>query len=292
MNILITGANGMLGEKCTELLAQTHNVFAGDIVDNLCYSDSIPYRKVDITNKVDVHDFIMETKPDAVVNCAAYTNVDGAEKDRERAWDVNVEGVKNIISAISPQGSYIIHISTDYVFDGSKGPYKEDDGPTPINYYGETKLASEKVIESSQNPWTILRTNVLFGDSHFKEASFVQWVIEKMKKREVIHVVNDQFGNPTWVNGMAQAIAMVIEKRAKGIYNYGGLDYVNRFEFALEIAASFSLDPTLIKPILTRSLDQVAERPYKAGLVNDKIKKDLGVKLYTITESLRSMKGT
>ncbi|RKY56113.1 MAG: dTDP-4-dehydrorhamnose reductase [Candidatus Neomarinimicrobiota bacterium] len=290
MNILITGANGMLGEKCVELLSHSHSVIASDLGEKLLCSSSVPYRMIDITDEEAIISCIRELKPDVVLNCAAYTDVDGAEKFKDLAWNVNVEGVKNLVSAINPIGSHLIHISSDYVFDGSNGPYTEEDETNPINYYGETKLASEKLLETLEVSWTIIRTNVLFGNSHFQEASFVHWVVKKIRNHEKIRVVNDQFGNPTWIDGLAQAIEVIIDKKAYGLYHYGGLDYVNRFEFALEIAAIFSLDPTFVRVTTTRALGQSARRPYKAGLISDKIEKELDVKIFTIKEALNAMK--
>ena len=189
-------------------------------------------------------------------------------------------------------GAHLIHISTDYVFDGTSGPYRETDITKPVNYYGETKLASEELIAKGQLHATLLRTNVLFGNSVNQESSFVHWVIEKLRKREKIKVVNDQFGNPTWARGLAETIAKIIETGTPGLYHYGGDNYINRFEFALEIAAVFELDPTLILPCTTRALGQKAERPFKAGLVSEKIKSDLNVKIYGIKEALTVMKGS
>ncbi|PIS28932.1 MAG: dTDP-4-dehydrorhamnose reductase [Candidatus Marinimicrobia bacterium CG08_land_8_20_14_0_20_45_22] len=292
MRILITGANGMLGEKCTDILAEKHKLLATDLADKLTYSNTIPYMPLDITNGEDVKRVISEFQPELILNCAAYTNVDGAEKNRELAHRVNVDGVKNILIALTGTDAKIIHISTDYVFDGTRGPYHESDTPKPINYYGMTKLLSEEAIRHSSIPWTIIRTNVLFGDSNFQEASFVSWVLNKITNRETIRVVNDQFGNPTWADGLAMAIDKVIDKQILGLYHYAGSDYINRFEFALEIASIYSLDPTFIRPITTRTLGQLAPRPFKAGLITDLIRKEIDVKIFSIKEALTIMKGT
>lgn len=292
MKILITGANGMLGEKCTEILVKKHELIATDLSDKLLFSNTIPYYSLDITDASAVTELIQQFKPELVLNCAAFTNVDEAEKNKELAWKVNVEGVNHILFALKSVVGEIIHISTDYVFDGYKGPYREIDETKPINYYGQTKLASELAIKASTVPWTIVRTNVLFGNSKYQGASFVSWVINKVSNQQVIHVVNDQYGNPTWADGLAMAIEKIIHKNCHGLYHYAGLDYINRFEFALEIASIFSLDPTLICPITTRALGQIAPRPFKAGLVSDLIKKEVGVKLFSIKEALTAMKGS
>jgi len=290
MNILITGANGMLGEKCFHILSDKFSVIATDLGEKCLYSDDAAYTRLDITEEKSVIEFIRELKPDAVVNCAAYTDVDGAEKSREIAWNVNVKGVENLVKAIEPIGAHLIHISTDYIFDGVNGPYSENDPPSPINYYGLTKYEGEKIVQVSNIPWTIVRTNVLFGNSKYQQASFVSWVIRKVSNREVIHVVNDQYGNPTWANALAEAISAILEKKALGLYHYGGKDYINRFSFALEIVAVFDLDPKFVKPTTTKALNQVARRPYRGGLAVEKIKSELGVRIYSIREALEAMK--
>ena len=290
MKILITGANGMLGEKCTRLLATKHRVLATDLHDKLIYKLTTDYRKMDITKPEEIENIIGEFQPDWVINCAAYTNVDGAETDRETAWQVNAVGPMNLVAALRKSNTPIIQISTDYIFDGVNGPYRENDPVKPINYYGETKLAGERAVLESGLPATVFRTNVLFGSSTNQEASFVYWVVNKLSHREPINVVNDQFGNPTWADGLAQVIEMAIERGINGLYHYGGADYINRLEFALQIAAVFELDPTLIRAVSTRSLNQKAPRPFRAGLICEKIQSEFGIHLYSVKEALTNMK--
>lgn len=292
MKILITGANGMLGEECTNLFSGLYQVTACDLQNRLLYSSPVRYEPLDVTNSLMVKEVINRHRPDIVINCAAYTDVDGAEKNREEVWNVNVKGVQYLVESLSPIPGAVIQISTDYIFDGTTGPYGEEQTPQPLNYYGQTKLESEKILQNSTIPWTILRTNVLFGNTTTQQASFVRWVIEKLSHYETINVVNDQYGNPTWSYALANAIARVIETGKHGLYHYAGLDYLNRFQFALKIAGIYELDPTLIKPITTRKLRQLAPRPFKAGLACGKIARELQVKFYTIKEALTQMKGT
>ena len=290
MKICITGANGMLGEKCATMLSERYSVCASDIGDSLLYPIAIPYLQLDISDYNAMKRLIKKVNPDVIINCAAYTDVDGAEEHRESAWKVNVEGIENIVKAAEPLKSHIIHISTDYVFDGVNGPYSEEDEPKPINYYGETKLASEKVLEEYPFNWTIIRTNIIYGNSYNQKASFVNWVINKLQNNDKINIVNDQFGNPTWADGLAMAINKIIEKQASGIYHYGGADYLNRFEFTLKITDAYNLNNKNISKITTRSLGQLAKRPYKAVLISEKIANELGAKLFTIQEALNAIK--
>ncbi|MCD6440298.1 MAG: dTDP-4-dehydrorhamnose reductase [Candidatus Marinimicrobia bacterium] len=292
MTILITGANGMLGEECTKLLSGKYSVVATDIHDSLSMpDDSIIYEHLDITNENRVHEIVKRIQPDVVLNCAAYTDVDGAERENESAWTVNVGGVQHIVNALKKFGGAIIHISTDYVFDGTAGPYGEDNKPNPVNYYGKTKLESEKVLTDSQLHWTIIRTNILFGNTSRQQASFVRWVIEKLSRFENISIVNDQFGNPTWSYGLAQAIYKIIESGKHGLYHYAGKDYINRFEFGLKIAGIYGLDPTLIRKTTTRALNQPANRPFKSGLTCERIEHELAVTIYSVNEALTAMRG-
>ena len=290
MRILITGANGMLGEKCSLKMSEKHEVFASDVQEDLQFKCPIPYTKIDLTEPKQIKAVIEKFEPEAIINCAAYTDVDGSEDNQELARAINVQGVQNLIDAAKPYNAHIVHISTDYVFDGSSGPYEEDDEINPINFYGKTKFESEKVLVESGLPVTIIRTNVLFGNSQSKAANFVNWVVENLRNGETIKFVNDQFGNPTWVNGLAEVAQKVIEQELEGIFHYGGEDYLSRFEFALEIADVFSLDNKLIEKVTTRALNQKAERPYKAGLISDKLKNSLDIKLYSIKDALKHMK--
>ena len=291
MHIMITGANGMLGEECVRNLSEKHEVFACDLHDTLQYDGSVDYAPLNVMDSQEVYRIIKEVQPELVVNCAAYTNVDGSERDHKTAWAINAGGVRYLIDEMSKIGARLIQISTDYVFDGTEGPYTEDAEVNPINYYGQSKLDAEKIIRDSEIPATIIRTNVLYGNTTLQKASFVRWVVEKLSHFESISVVNDQFGNPTWSFGLAEAIARVIETDTTGLYHYGGKDYINRFEFALKIAQVHDLDPMLIRKTSTRALNQIAPRPYKAGLVCKKIVNELNVKLYSINESLNHMKG-
>lgn len=281
----------MLGEECVKLLSRQHDIIATDQQDGLTYKSAVMYQILDITDRQAIARITEKYQPETVINCAAFTDVDGSEIQRESAWKVNAGGVENLIAVLRDTPCRLIHISTDYVFDGTAGPYSEEQTPKPINYYGQTKLDSEKMIENSNLPWTIIRTNVLFGNTTMQKASFVRWVIEKLSRFETISVVNDQYGNPTWSYGLAEAIAKIIENDVRGLYHYAGEDYLNRFEFALKIAEIYGLNPLLIRKTSTRSLHQIAPRPFKAGLICDKIRKVLDVPFYSISESLTRMKG-
>ena len=212
------------------------------------------------------------------------------ESNKELAWNNNVKATENILDSIRGTKCKIIFISTDYVFDGFSGPYSENDQPNPINYYGKTKLAAENIIRGSGQPWVIIRTNVLYGNSFINKASFVKWVIDSLSQKKKISVVDDQFGNPTWTGALSEAIKLSMIMNVNEILNYGGSEFISRFEFAKKIAKIFGLNSSLISPIKTRDLNQIAKRPLKSGLVTSKIENILGVRTFGLDYCLSKMR--
>ena len=176
------------------------------------------------------------------------------------------------------------------MFDGYNGPYSEDDNTNPLSIYGKTKLEAENILQESRINWCILRTNVLFDYYINTEASFIKWIIDSLKSNKSINVVDDQWNNPTWTQNLAEIIELVINKNVTGLYNYGGADYLNRFEFAQIIADIFNLDKTLISPISTKSLNQAAPRPLKGGLKIAKIEQEFDVQCIDLKTSLSMIK--
>lgn len=290
MEILITGVNGMLGSAIAAQLLDKHKIIGSDIQDSCQKVANIQYYQCDIADDSQINRLAKHVAPKIIINCAAYTNVDGCEVDPDNARKINVDGLINIIEIGRQHDSQIIQISTDYVFDGTNGPYTEYDQTNPVNKYGETKLEAEIALIQSNLIWTIIRSNVLFSTNLNEPASFVSWVYQKLSGNEKINVVNDQYCNPTSVHHLALAIEKVIEKDAHGIYHYSGKDYLNRFEFALQIADTFNLDNRLINKTTTRALQQKAPRPYKAGLKTDKIEDELHIQTYGLKETLQSIK--
>ena len=289
--ILIVGSNGMLGQRLTEYYRKKENVELHlASAEDFSYFDGIEYTQLDIRDKSAVKALIMNFFPDTVINTAAYTNVDGCETNKKLAWEINVEGVKNL--ALYSQGidAHIIHLSTDYVFDGKNGPYSEEDKPNPISYYGRTKLASENVLKASGARFTVVRTNVLFGPAKFGRPDFVKWVVSSLREKKQIKIVTDQFGNPTYLDDLTNGIAAIETLDAEGLYNIGGRDFLTRFEFTEEIADFFDLDKSLIIPITTAELNQAARRPLKSGLLTYKAERELAYNPRSIKKALAEMK--
>jgi len=289
--ILITGSNGMLGQRAVQFYSSNKNIeLLATSVEEKSFVDSVEYISSDIKNRDSIKKVIHDYCPDFIVHTAAFTNVDLSEKLREDAWKINVKGVEYIAEAARAIDAHIIHISTDYIFDGKNGPYDENAIPDPIGYYGRTKLASENTLKISGTFFTILRTNVLYGIALNSRPDFVRWVINSLKNNETIRIVKDQINNPTFIDDLVQGINKIIEFRKTGVYNIGGKEFLSRYDFTNRIADYFNLSKKLITPITTDELKQPARRPLKSGLLILKAETELGYKPHTITESLAAMK--
>jgi len=263
--VLITGGDGQLGSTLGKYLMKYYDVF------NTSYS-SID-NPLDVTDKKMLDAAIPRIKPDYLINCAAFTNVDGNEVDKKRAYSVNVDGIKNIIAA-TDKTIKIIQISSDYIFDGKRESYKEEDPPNPLNYYGKVKLESENILRSSNRNFLIFRPSVIYNNSH---QNFYTWVYESLLNNKKIKVVTDQISNPTWTWSLSEAICKSMINNLDGIFHYAGNDIVSRYEFALKIADIFSFNSDYITPIVTSDLRQVATRPLKSTLDSSKINKILKI---------------
>lgn len=287
--VLVVGSNGLLGQKMTELLLRgsPHSVILSSVEARPAVSyQSAEYLHLDITSRKDVRQAFAATEPDVVINCAAMTSVDVCETEREAAWKTNVGGVENLAESARSHGTTIIHVSTDYVFDGKSGPYSEEDRPNPLSYYGKSKLASENVLRTAGIPYLIARTMVLYGFAPGVKPNFVLWLLQCLEQETRVRIVDDQVGNPTFVDDLAYGLLRAIELGRTGVYHLAGRELVTRYEFALRVARAFGYDPGLIAPIKTASLRQPAPRPLKSGLLTLKAEVELGYRPLSIEESL------
>jgi len=289
--ILITGSNGMLGQRAVQFYSSKENVeLLATSVEEKSVVNSVEYISSDIKNRDEIKKVIHDYYPDFIIHTAAFTNVDLSEKLREDAWKINVKGVEYIAEAARAIDAHIIHISTDYIFDGKDGPYSENAKPNPVGYYGRTKLASENALKISGTFFTILRTNVLYGIAPNSRPDFVRWVVNSLRKKENIRIVKDQINNPSFIDDLVQGINKIIEFRKTGTYNIGGQEFLSRYDFTLKIADFFKLDKSLIAAITTEELKQPARRPLNSGLIILKAETELGYKPHSIIESLAAMK--
>jgi dTDP-4-dehydrorhamnose reductase len=221
--------------------------------------------QMDLTESVDL---IRSLKPHYIVLTAAMTNVDGCEKDRQGAWKANALGPKCVASAARDIGAKLIYVSTDYVFDGERGMYKEDDQTTPINYYGESKLAGERFVLEICPDSVIARTSVLYGQNPVRQ-NFVTWAANEMKNGNRLNIVSDQYTSPTLSSNLADMILSIRDET--GVFHACGSERINRYDFSIEIARSFCLDESLINPITSDQLDWKARRPRDSSLDTSKV---------------------
>ncbi len=291
--ILICGSNGLLGQRlalslCTQtqyevLNTSHHRSFAFD-------RRLFDYTQLDIRNKGDTKSLISSFQPDVILNAAAATNVDWCESHREEAWNVNVVGVENLIEAAKKVGARLVHTSTDYVFDGRSGPYGEQDRPSPLSYYGKSKLAGENAIRVSGIPHAIVRTIVLFGYGLDVHENFALWVIKNLRLKRRIPCATDMVGNPTFVSDLSYAMTRIFELERSGLYHVCGPERLSRFAFAQKIARAFELDSSLIDPVSAAELGQAAHRPLESGFITLKAETELGYKPLALDQALQMMK--
>lgn len=291
--ILITGSNGLLGQKLTVLLSRGSDyelLLTSKHESSVFEEEELQYRQLDITNRNDVRRVVDDFQPDVIINTAAITNVDQCETVRQLAWNVNVKGVENLAIAAKFVGAKIIQLSTDYVFDGKNGPYDEEARPNPLSYYGRTKLASENVLRMSEIPFTIVRTMVLYGVAPRIKVNFVLWLIHELELGKPVRVVDDQFCNPTLADDLAYAILKIIAFEREGIYHIAGAELLSRYEFAVKLAKHFGLEKKLITPVKTITLKQTAPRPLRSGFITLKAETQLGIKMSNVEQGLMIVK--
>lgn len=253
MKVLITGSNGMLGHDLIDVLDGKHELI------------KTTSKSLDITDKDKVKEYIVNENPDIVINSAAYTDVDGCETSEEMAYKVNGEGVKNLALACKVVDCPLVHISTDYVFNGENNkPWMEDDEVGPISIYGKSKLQGEEAIESILDKFFIIRTSWLYG---VNGGNFPKTMLELAKTHDTLTVVTDEIGTPTYTLDLAQAIAELIETEYYGIYHITNSDYCSWFDFAKYIFEVKDIDVNVV-PVTAEEFARPASRPHYSVLNN------------------------
>ena len=261
MKILITGGKGQLGTDCVRVFRETHEVLAIDLDE------------VDITRQADLEALVQKFMPDIIINCAAYTQVDQCEIEKKLAWKVNVTGTENLVNCSEKHGNRLIHISTDYVFDGRKKipePYVETDQPNPVSYYGKTKYESEKVVQRASDRHVIVRPAWMYGvNGH----NFLKTMLSLALKNtgDEIKVVNDQYGSPTWSYALALQIEQIVHADAGGIYHATGEGFCTWFELAEYFLNKIQV-PHIIVPCTSEEFPTRAKRPKNSILENRHLK--------------------
>ena len=294
--VVVTGSNGLLGQSLLNLLLQEkekYQIFGFSRGENRSGREDFKYISIDITNEEHLKESIKEIQPNFIINTAAMTQVDDCENNKEACDLLNIDVVKWLSEVSNEINAHLIHISTDFIFDGVKGNYKETDEPNPLSYYGLSKLKSEEILAKSEINYTILRTILVYGKVFdMSRSNIVLWVREMLSKGKEITIVDDQFRTPTYVEDLALACKISMDKKATGIYNIASNELLSVFEIAQQIADAFQLDKGLIKPISTSTLNQTALRPAKTGFDLSKTNKELNFYSKSFKEDLQRFKET
>jgi dTDP-4-dehydrorhamnose reductase len=294
MKILITGANGLLGQQLLKLLLDTteHDIIAtGKGEPRYVIQDSrLHYYLLDITDGMAVDLLFEKLQPDVIIHCAALTQADECELNPIKAWEINVTATRFIVDAAKKMNAFLIFISTDFVFDGMNGPYKEEDVLNPVSYYGSTKVAAEKAVAESGLQYAIVRTCLLYGNILFgTRSNVVSWVKENLEQGKKIKVVSDQWRTPTYVEDLAKGILLIAEKKVVGLFHISGEDLLSPYDMAMSTADYLRLDKSLIEKVDASIFTQPAKRPAKTGFIIDKAKLELGYSPLSFREGLKKM---
>jgi len=289
MKLLVTGASGLLGSKLCELaVGRKHEVYSAYSQHKPLHGIAIP---LNVSDGTSVESTFGRIKPGAVVHAAALTEVDKCESERELAWKINVEGTENIAKLCKKHRAFLVYVSTDYVFDGEKGMYKETDKPAPINYYGYTKLKGEESVKNYANQHCIARTSVIFGSIPATgKINFALWLLDKLEKKEKVKIVTDQWNSPTLNTNLANMILEAAEQKITGVYHLAGATRINRYDFSNLVAKTFNLDTDLIEPSSSKDFQWTAKRPKDSSLNTDNAQRTLKNKPMKIVQALDKMK--
>lgn len=289
MKLLITGASGLFGSKMAETAAAGgYVVYSGYSQDYPVYGTPLRF---DITEKTIVEKAFSNVVPDVVVHAATLTDVDKCEVNKELAWKINVEGTKNIVEAAKKSRAFLVYVSTDYVFNGEKGNYKELDSPSPLNYYGLTKLKAEEFVQNTLEDYCVVRASVIYGAQPAAgKINFALWLINKLESKEPPKVLVDQWNSPTLNTNMANMTLEIIEHRLTGTYHISGATRISRYEFAKELARIFHLNADIIVPATMAQFSWPAKRPKDSSLDTAKAQHTLKNKPLQTQQALEQLK--
>ena len=287
---LITGSNGLLGQKLIELLIQNSSIqtIATARGENrLPFTDAYEYYAMDITDPQQIEQVISLTKPDVIIHTAAMTNVDQCEMEKDACWKQNVNAVEFLVEACKKHDIFLVHVSTDFIFDGKAGPYNEEAEPNPVSFYGWSKYAAEKAVIHSDIKWAIARTVLVYGIAHdMSRSNIILWVKKSLEEGKNIKVVTDQFRTPTLAEDLAQGCFLIADQEAQGIFNISGKELYTPYEMAILAADYFGLDKSLISQTDASAFTQPAKRPPRTGFDLTKSENILGYKPHTFQEGI------
>jgi dTDP-4-dehydrorhamnose reductase len=300
MKILITGSNGLLGQKLVYKLRNHPGVSViatGRGKNRLVEQNGYAYEEMDITNREQVRAVLARHLPACVINTAATTNVDGCELEPESCTLMNVTAVRYLVETLESLQAkhkdyrpHFIHLSTDFIFDGSHGPLTEEETPNPLSHYARTKLEAEKIVQASRLDWSIARTMLVYGIvDNASRSNIVLWARQNLEQGKTINVVDDQFRTPTLAEDLADGCILIAKKRALGVYNISGKDFMSILELVYHVADYYKLDKSLVKPSKSADIRQPARRPPKTGFIIEKARRELGYEPHSFEEGIRIM---
>ncbi len=296
--LLIIGSSGLVGSKVATI-ASNHGFEAYNTTHSR--NTSLPRSaQLDITDPNGTMELVSKIGPAAIINTAAITNVDYCEAHSEEAQRLNVDGVSNLTRAAAENRSRLIQISTDYVFDGTFGHYSEEDTPKPLNKYGQTKLEAEGIV-SKLHSYAIARPSVIYGwnppetigtpTDSLKPMNFAMFVLDKLRKGELVKAVRDQYSSPTFADNLAEALLRLARHHGNGIFHTAGRSCLSRYEFAAKIAGSFGYSIKQVQPVFSSEFKQLAQRPKNSCLKVEKAERTLGMRFQTADEGISQMRG-
>lgn len=291
MRILITGSNGLLGQK---LVAALRSDAAVELIATSRGPDRTPmplggaYRPMDITVKAEVDTVFDAVRPEVVIHTAAMTNVDACELDPAACQLQNVTATAHLVQAAQRHNSHFIHLSTDFIFDGLNGPYREEDAPAPLSVYGRSKLESERIVmNAGLAGWAIARTIIVYGVAPgLSRSNVVLWAKAALEKGEPIRVVDDQWRMPTLAEDLADGCIRIAKRRAHGVFHLCGPDGMTILELVARVGRFFGFDTTVVSPVKSADLGQPARRPPRTGFLLDKARRELGYAPRSFEEGL------
>jgi dTDP-4-dehydrorhamnose reductase len=289
--ILLTGSNGLLGQKIVNLLSEksdTALIITSKGENRISETPkNATFESLDITNELEVTRIFGKYQPQAVIHTAALTNVDECELNPEACYLQNVVATENIAKACKAQNSFLVHLSTDFIFDGKTGMYDENAVPNPISIYGESKLKAEQIILQTLDNYAIARTVLVYGITpKMSRTNIILWVKKSLEEGKNIKVVDDQWRTPTLAEDLAMGCYLLAEKQITGIFNISGKELLTPYEMAIKTADFFGLDKTLIEKADASSFTQPAQRPPRTGFNIEKAEKILGYQPHSFHQGL------
>ncbi|MBI1316760.1 sugar nucleotide-binding protein [bacterium] len=289
MRILLTGSNGLLGQK---LIGRLSRQPAVELIatargeNRAAVREGYRYCALDITDRTAVLEAFEQFRPDSVIHTAAMTHVDQCEQQPEACTELNVQAVAHLVEACAQHACHLVHLSTDFIFDGSYGPLDESAQPAPLSVYGHSKLKAEELVQSGLTRYAIVRTMLVYGlADEMSRSNIVLWAIDSLSAGKPIKVVHDQFRSPTWAEDLAEGCILAALSHAQGIYHISGAETLSILDFVRSVARFWNLDESLIEPIDSASLGQPARRPPRTGFIIDKARTELGFQPHSLEEA-------